>query len=737
MAIVQSDRGSISYSVLGACLFNLLVFTAVDAVAQDMARTTEEHVRNATVMVITEVPGSDQGGTGTGAFINRNGLVVTNNHVVDPNHGKSVEERAKNFRKITTPKYSVIIDSGTDDERRMPATLLHQTESGDLALLQVKDEDGQPLQSADYLTFIIQEDLKEDAKVWVFGFPGGRQRGKDVAITSGLVTELTRTPSGAVTYVETDATVNPGNSGGPVVDVAGRFFGVATHKRFGNRSKDLSGAVPAPLVQQFILGGFGEGRVPKATDVLPFMEIFTNYNGVVNYPNYERDAEDVIVYRKDGTIRHGELKTKAMTLDTVLGKLEIPLERAAYMLLGSEEANMIMDGGDRLSFDPTDLSVSIAFAGRAKKVSFSDVEAVAFAKPKSAIQYPVGSGVILEANKARLGLGDIQDKVAIGGGSYELSDLTGIELSGTGKRLVRTVRGERLEAKLNRANVRAVTAWSDGELKLSLSALERAGIRRLEWAFVNARGRRLADQLNMQDEDLIEIAGLLEGSDWAKASDLLDKAAQTKRRNRDGKQQLKLLGALVDLRAGSFEAAETALGKLGRKKDNVGRLAQGYAEILADHPDGQFMGAPLSEPDAIWRASSAAAYAVLADIDERMAKLEKMPYRKKAKELEALEREIDTANRLELGIAQGKLMKLLEIAYFAHIAGYEEMQGQYNEAVAEHNRQRNRTQQTKFRRKIKSLEGKLKNTRKEVERLYERLVTESTGFTIEPPKLGE
>ena len=219
-----------------------------------------ERVKRATVLVIREVPGSNTGGQGTGFFINRNGLVITNNHVVDAMHGKSVQERLQmTSHGMTKANYYILVYPGTDQEHRVDAELLHHVESTDLAILQLKAEDGEFPKTPYFISLIPDGMLVEGLKAQVTGFPAAGARGTGVVITRGEVTELMRTTSGAISYVETDAEVHPGNSGGPVTSQAGQLIGIATHKRFRQGEKDRSGAVPAHLLKQFPPGGIREG----------------------------------------------------------------------------------------------------------------------------------------------------------------------------------------------------------------------------------------------------------------------------------------------------------------------------------------------------------------------------------------------------------------------------------------------------------------------------------------------
>ncbi|MCH7704073.1 MAG: trypsin-like peptidase domain-containing protein, partial [Planctomycetes bacterium] len=168
--------------------------------AQDMSAETLERVKRATVMVWQAISKRTKGDTkqasGSGYFINRTGLVITNNHVIDPEHGKEKWEKGLTARAIGQVVITVITDAGTDDEKEWQTERLYQNEFGDQALLQVLDEDGEKLESSDYLTFLPESRLAVNVPVWAFGFPGGQNRatgrGKspEVTVTRGQITGL-------------------------------------------------------------------------------------------------------------------------------------------------------------------------------------------------------------------------------------------------------------------------------------------------------------------------------------------------------------------------------------------------------------------------------------------------------------------------------------------------------------------------------------------------------------------
>ncbi len=160
------------------------------------------------VLVIAGTPGDafnqEQVSSGTGFIWDREGHIVTNNHVV-----------ARAQRII------VRFAGGHDD---VAATVIGTAPTYDLAVLRLD----QPTQ-APPLAMGTSRDLQIGQATFAIGNPFGF----DQTFTSGIVSAIGRqlpTESGReiADVIQTDAAINPGNSGGPLLDSAGRVIGVTT-----------------------------------------------------------------------------------------------------------------------------------------------------------------------------------------------------------------------------------------------------------------------------------------------------------------------------------------------------------------------------------------------------------------------------------------------------------------------------------------------------------------------------
>ncbi|MDT0202107.1 trypsin-like peptidase domain-containing protein [Nocardioides sp. AE5] len=171
---------------------------SVAAVAQTMDPST--------VQILAESK-SGSGATGSGFFLDAEGHVVTNNHVIaDAADGGTIQ----------------VVDK---DYKRYKATVVGRSAVYDLAILYVEDAEGvQPAALGS------SKALNVGDVVVAIGSPLGLDR----TVTSGIVSALDRpvtTGSGAddqsyINAVQTDAAINPGNSGGPLVNLKGEVIGV-------------------------------------------------------------------------------------------------------------------------------------------------------------------------------------------------------------------------------------------------------------------------------------------------------------------------------------------------------------------------------------------------------------------------------------------------------------------------------------------------------------------------------
>lgn len=172
-------------------------------------------------------------GSGT-AFHIGHGLFVTNSHVVDP-------ARAD-------PPVKLVLNAGEENVRELPATVVRKDKEHDLALLRVKEAVPTALDLG------ASDRLMETETVVAFGYPFGAglalRRGEHpgITVTIGRISALRRS-KGVLQEIQIDAALNPGNSGGPVLDAAGQVIGIV---QAGVPGSGLNFAIPVDLLRTFL-----------------------------------------------------------------------------------------------------------------------------------------------------------------------------------------------------------------------------------------------------------------------------------------------------------------------------------------------------------------------------------------------------------------------------------------------------------------------------------------------------
>lgn len=179
-----------------------------------------------------------QNSLGSGVIMSSDGVIVTNNHVI---------EGADEFLVVLS------------DRREYEAELILADERTDLAVMRI-DTGGEPLPFLDYADTRAVEvgDL-----VLAIGNPFGVGQ----TVTSGIISATARTDVGVSDYaffLQTDAAVNPGNSGGALVNTRGELVGVNTaiFSRSGG-SNGIGFAIPAEMVRRVVDAAVNEGMIVR------------------------------------------------------------------------------------------------------------------------------------------------------------------------------------------------------------------------------------------------------------------------------------------------------------------------------------------------------------------------------------------------------------------------------------------------------------------------------------------
>jgi putative serine protease PepD len=231
-AVVVDGHGS-SSSATAAAPADRGTVRPVAETTDSTAKSVYDGAKDAVVYVSAQ---TGQGtATGSGFVVSTDGKIITNEHVVD---GAT----------------SVTVKIGTGGKEQS-AQILGADASKDLALLKI-DPGSTKLHA---LSFGDSSSLQVGDNVYAIGNPYGL----DHTLTSGIVSALNRdiqAPSGATIpgAIQTDAALNPGNSGGALLDADGKVVGVNSQIASSGSSSGEAGnvgigfAIPSKLVQAFV-----------------------------------------------------------------------------------------------------------------------------------------------------------------------------------------------------------------------------------------------------------------------------------------------------------------------------------------------------------------------------------------------------------------------------------------------------------------------------------------------------
>jgi len=273
-------------------------------------------------------------GVGSGFFISDDGYVLTNTHVISD----------------ATDIYVTLTDG-----REFKAKVIGSDERTDVALIKVEGKDFTPMPVGN------PKALKKGQWVLAIGSPFGL----DSTVTAGIVSAIGRDTGEYLPFIQTDVAVNPGNSGGPLINLQGEVVGInsqiisrsggfmgislaipideamrvveqlrATGKvtrgrigvQIGEVSKEVADAIGLPRAEGALVSSVEAGGPAEAAGVQPG-DVITTFNGEAL--KRWSDLPRIVGETKPGTSSSLEVWRKGRTVKLSVKVGEIPTEKTA------------------------------------------------------------------------------------------------------------------------------------------------------------------------------------------------------------------------------------------------------------------------------------------------------------------------------------------------------------------------------------------------------------------------
>ena len=176
------------------------------------------------------------GSSGTAFFINYNGYLLTNNHVVEGCKISKISYKGKNYK----------------------TKLIATDKTLDLALLKSN------VRPKNFISF-SDESAEKLNKIYVAGYPLGKGLSDDLKISSGIISSLKGLNDNS-NEIQIDAPINPGNSGGPIINNEGELVGIAVSGLAKDLTEGINFGVKSSAAESFL----------RANKIKPNKSVFSN-----------------------------------------------------------------------------------------------------------------------------------------------------------------------------------------------------------------------------------------------------------------------------------------------------------------------------------------------------------------------------------------------------------------------------------------------------------------------------
>jgi Do/DeqQ family serine protease len=220
-------------------------------------------------------------GVGSGCIISKDGYILTNHHVIADD---SVSVRGGS---VTVKIDAVLVK--LPDGREYPAKIIGSDEATDLALLKIDAKDLPTIKMAD----------SDKTRVGDIVFAIGNPMDVGLTVTHGIISAIGRSQVSSSddpvpakvhieSFIQTDASINEGNSGGPLVDAQGRLIGLNSQILSSSNDGGSIGigfAVPSNLARHVADDLIRDGKVSRGVLGVGSQEVDHNLAQIMGIPN--------------------------------------------------------------------------------------------------------------------------------------------------------------------------------------------------------------------------------------------------------------------------------------------------------------------------------------------------------------------------------------------------------------------------------------------------------------------
>jgi putative serine protease PepD len=211
-------------------------------VASTGLTATQIYQRDSPGVVSIKAVTQDGQDSGTGIVLNEEGLILTNDHVI-------------------AGATSLTVNAGGATSTTRPATVVGEEANSDLALIHV-DPSGLGLKP---LKLVSSSSVQVGDSVYAIGNPYGLEETLTRGIVSALDREISAPDGAKITgAIQTDAALNPGNSGGPLLNEQGDVVGV--NSQIASDAADVAGSQPGSTGVGFAISSNTVAQVVKTIE---------------------------------------------------------------------------------------------------------------------------------------------------------------------------------------------------------------------------------------------------------------------------------------------------------------------------------------------------------------------------------------------------------------------------------------------------------------------------------------